>query len=759
MIRIFSSVGIAALAVALAPPADAQTPAPEASAPQATGLGSDADAGAIGDIVVTAQKRSESLQKVPLAITAVTAADLTRSGINDLQGVSAVVPNLNLGQQLGVARVALRGIGLENIAAGAEGSIAFHVDGVFVSRSIAALSSFYDIEQVEVLRGPQGTLYGRNATGGSINLTTRGPTEGLSGYADLIVGNYGRVVAEGAIGGAIVPDVLAVRVAFQSQDRDGYGKNIVTANEIDDLRTRAVRGSVKFTPTDRLTLNIKADYYWQKDHSGGYHYLGQAGFDANNDPITPFGLAYGGSVASNVRDISGDIDPRNYVKFWGISSNLAYDLGGDTELRSITAYRRTNYTTQTDLDLTSAPLTPITQFERDKQFSQEFQLSGKSDRLTWLAGVYYFHEDDLGGQRIPFNNYIVGFPAPGTQVQGFFGGGFIKTEALAAFGQASYEVVDNLRLTLGARYSWEKKVGHEEFMFDFLTPYDPSLPPVLSSRDLVNKFKKFTPRVAVDYQISPGVLIYASWSKGFKAGTYNLGTLDDGVNPENISAFEAGIKSSMFDRRLRLNLAGFYYDYKDLQVGKVASNLLVLENAATAEIYGLEAELQAKITPQFEINANGAWLHARFKSYCSADASRPALGQPTAVGPCEQGEIDLSGNTLSQSPEFTFFVGAQYTIPSDVGSFTLRGEIAWRDQFYYTPFNRREVGQDAVAKLNAFLNWESGNEEVSASLFVKNLTDKTTYGPSYVSTGLVGYGIIGYLEDPRTYGVRVGFKF
>ena len=758
MIRIFSSVAVGALTIAIASAASAQGSGAVSTDAAAAGS-TQSDNMAVGEIVVTAQKRSESLQKVPLAITAVTSADLARSGIKDLQGVAAVVPNLNLGQQLGVARIALRGIGLENLAAGAEGSIAFHVDGVFVSRSIAALSSFYDIEQVEVLRGPQGTLYGRNATGGSINIRTRGPTDEFSGYGDFTFGNYGRVVAEGAVSGPIVPGKLDARIAFQTQDRNGYGKNIITGTEIDDLRTRAVRGTLRFTPSDKLSLDVKGDYYWQKDHSGGYHYLGQAGFDANNNPITPFGLAYGGSVASDVRDISGDVDPQNHVKFWGVSGNLAYDLGGDTEFRSITAYRRTNYNTLTDLDLTSAPLTPITQFERDKQFSQEFQLSGKSTRLNWLVGLYYFHEDDQGGQLVPFNNYIVGFPAPGTKVQGFFGGGYIKTKALAAFGQASYEVVDNLRLTLGARYSWEKKIGHEEFMFDFLTPYDPSLPLAITSRHLVNKFKKFTPRIALDYQVTPDVLLYASWSKGFKAGTYNLGTLDNGVNPENISAFEAGVKSSFLDRRLRLNLAGFYYDYKDLQVGKVAANLLVLENAATAKIYGLEAELQAKITPQFEINANGSWLHARFKSYCSADASRPALGQPTAVGPCQQGEIDLSGNKLSQSPDFTFFVGAQYTVPSNIGNFTLRGEVAWRDQFYYTPFNRREVGQDAVAKVNAFLNWASNNEKVSASLFVRNLTNKTTYGPSYVSTGLVGFGIVGYLEEPRTYGVRFGYKF
>jgi iron complex outermembrane recepter protein len=507
MTRSLLLVGVSAISLPFAafaqstaeapPPATAST---NPAAPQTAG---------VGEIVVTAQKRAESLQKVPLAITAVKGTTLAESGINTLQGAMAVVPNLNIGQQQGVAKVSLRGIGLENISAGAEGSIALHLDGVFVSRPIVALASFFDVDQIEVLRGPQGTLYGRNATGGSINITTREPTEELSGYADLTLGNYGRVESDGAISGAIVPGVLLGRIAFQTSNRSGYGHNIVTGDDIDNLNTRSVRGKLLFKPADRLSIELTGDYHRERDNSGAYHYLGGGGFSAPGVPRIPTGIALGGEVASNVRDIASETDPVNHVRFWGVSGKIAYDLGGGTEIKSITAYRKTDYSALTDLDSTSLRLAPKTNFENDNQFSEELQLSGKHDRLTWLIGGYYFREDDAGGISIPFNNAIVGV-RPGTFVQGYFSGGSIKTEALAAFGQASYEIVDGLRLTFGARYSSEKKTDHDEAAFDTRTPYDPTVPLALKVLDRSKRFNSFTPRVAVDYRLTPDILLYAS---------------------------------------------------------------------------------------------------------------------------------------------------------------------------------------------------------------------------------------------------------
>ncbi len=767
-----------ALCAATPSPAFAQS---EGAAQSSASPSTEANAGEIGEIVVTAQKRSESLQKVPLAITAITAVELQRSGVKDLQGVAATVPGLNLGEQLGVAKIALRGIGLESLQPGAEGSIAFHVDGVFISRSVAALSSFYDIQQVEVLRGPQGTLYGRNATGGSINITTQTPTEEFSGYASLGYGNYNQVTAEGAIGGAIVPGLLSARIAFQTQDHDGYGKNIVTGNDIDDLNSRAVRGSLRFTPSDRVTIDIKGDIYRRSDHSGGYHYLGGGGYAAPGVPITPIGLTlFGGQAAPNRRDLANNVDPTNRVRFWGLSGKINVELTDAISLSSLTAYRKLRYQTASDIDSTSALVAPIYQAEQDKQFSQELQLSGNSDRLNWLLGAFYFRENDRGQLAIPFDNFAFVAPPANYLSVGYYGGGFIKTKAYALFGQATYELVDNLRLTLGARYSKEKKDALDNFLFDPGTPFNSSTPASIALQPPTGtlslpgqkKFNSFTPRVALDYQITPSVMLYGSWSKGFKSGTFNLGTFGKPVNPEKVSAFEAGIKSSLFDRRLRLNVAGFYYDYADLQVGKVSTNSTVLENAANATIYGAEIEMQAKPTANLQLDANVAWLHARFDDFVSRDLARGygdgstfvdangnVIPGATSSTPGANAAFDLAGNALSQSPNFTAFAGAQYTVPSSVGDFTLRGEITYRSRSYMTAFNVRETSQPAFAKLNAFLNWTSTGGKVSGSLYVRNITNKTTVSSAYVSSGLFGFPTNGYLEEPRTYGARIRYDF
>ena len=278
------------------------------------------------------------------------------------------------------------------------------------------------------------------------------------------------------------------------------------------------------------------------------------------------------------------------MRFGGEQAKITYDLGNNMQLSSLTAYRRLNYQTNTYLDPSSAGVAKELQSEKDHQLSEELQLSSKTDSLQWLVGLYYFHEFDQGAQDTPFNNIAVGFPAPGTYVEGYFGGGWIKTNAYAAYGQATYEIVNDLHLTLGARYSDETKGDHDEQTFDVSTPYVPGYLPGLTTLDRSKTWDAFTPRVALDYQATPDMLLYVSWSKGFKSGTFNLGGLQPPVDPEKVSAFEAGVKSTWFDRRLRLNLAGFYYDYKDLQIGKVVGSSLVLENAASATIYGLESE-------------------------------------------------------------------------------------------------------------------------------------------------------------------------
>ena len=753
----------ALLLISLSAPAYAQTTSNEgAKAPAVASSGANAPADAasssIEEIIVTAQRRSEPLQKVPVAVTALTGESLAERGITDVPGIVSSVPNLNLGEDLGAARVTLRGVGLENTAAASEGSIALYENGVFASRPINVLASFYDVDQVEVLRGPQGTLYGRNATGGSINIMTREPTQELSGYFNLTGGNYGRVDSAGAVSGAIVPDVLAVRLAFQTQNHDGYGTNIDTGDDIDNLNTRAVRGTLVFTPNDRLTVDIKGDYFNERDNSGGFHTTGGAGFSAPGVPVVPYGIAEGGTVPTNIRDINSEEDPLNRLTFWGVQGKISYSLSDNVEISSLTAYRSTQSYLRTDIDFTNIDL--VRQFfgEDAKQISEELQLSGKSDRISWLLGLYYFHENDIAFVADPLNPARTLFFGPDYLTTGFLAGGSLGTNAGAGFGQATYNLTSRLHLTFGARYSIEEKIDHDESAFNLSTPFVGAYATPTTVLDRSKTWDKFTPRVAVDYQIAPNILLYGSWSEGFKSGTYSLGAGTPPVNPETVSAFEAGLKSKLFDERLQYNLAGFYYDYKDLQVGKVVDATLELENAATATIYGLEAEFQAKLTSALQIDGNAAWLHARFDNYISADPTRPFGDGHTLDNGAPA--FNLSGNTLSQSPNFAVLVGAQYKLPSEVGPFTLRGEVAWKSRVYFTPFNLKYISQAPEARENLFLNWVSPRDGGwTASLFVKNVTNKLVVASMKPGSTVVGSPLNGYLEDPRTYGVTVGYKF
>jgi len=697
------------------------------------------------EVIVTAQKRTESLQDVPLAITAISGQSMRERGIDGLEGLQFAIPNFNLGQQLGVARISLRGVGLENLSAGAEGSIAFYSDGIFYSRPAAALSGLYDIERVEVLRGPQGTLYGRNATGGAINVITAKPTEEFEGYANLSYGNYNAINFEGAVGGALIKDTLRARLSARTQDRDGYGTNIISGADIDNSHTRSVRFQLEALPSEDLSLLLRANYHKEDDNNYGYHFINQ--FADENGVETPaLGLLLGGQKAVDPRDIASDLEPKNDREIWSAGLEINYDFGWG-HFKSLTAYLSTEYLTRSDLDSTSFPLAPITQFENAQQFSQELQLSGEINHFTWLAGLYYFEEDIDGGIDIPINDILFG--GTGTMMEGFFGGGSIDTQASAAFGQVNYQINETWALSVGLRYSDEKKSAIDQFRFDVFTPEVPGAPviPLVELTPSVS-FNSITPRYALEYTPADNLLFFASVSKGFKAGGINLGGVQKPYQPEKVWSYEAGVKADLLGNRLRANLTGFYYDYTDLQVGRVKNNILVLENAADATIKGLEIELFALPVEGLQLEMVFSYLDARLDKFITGDQARPALG-----------DIDLSGNTVSQAPKFTVNAAAQYRWFLDAVSVTLRGEIFWVDNIYFTPFNLKSAAQPAHSRQNIFLTVEDSNKKWFVQAYIKNIDGGNDIANSFVSTNLVGNVVNGFYEEPRTYGIKIGHRF
>lgn len=717
--------------------------------------------GALQEIVVTATKRDSTVGDVPAAITAVTASALQEGLIADVNDLAVLIPNLDFGEAFGQVKLAMRGIGFSNIAMGSEGSVALNVNNVYISRPAGQAGLLFDLAQVEALRGPQGTLYGRNATGGTVNFTTARPTPQWEGSASLLGGNYDRWRGELAVGGPIAGETLMVRFAGVAEDRGGYGTNVFNGRDIDNNRTRAARMSVLWKPSAAFENLFVVDYNEEKDASGLAHVIAQAGL--TNEPGSPgvglTGLALGGTAIFDSHDVSNDHQPSYRREGWGIANVARFDIGR-FQVQSTTGYRKLNWWLTSDLDGTSATVAFLQNGENDRQFSQELNFNTSTDRLDLTFGLYYFHESINALQLIPF---YVGGPI-GQLGQGFAAGGDQATDAYAGYGQATFKVTDAVNVTAGLRYSHEKKDQtdlYTDFVNDlkFLAPYDPANPPFEAPFRQQVSWSSTTPKLGVEYRPHRDLLVYASASKGFKAGAFNFGgtytapgapaqRFNSPVNPETVWAYEIGFKNAFADRRVTTNVAGFYYDYKDLQVSQVTGFTTQFTNAASAKIYGIEAELQAKATDNLHLSANLAWLHARFTQFDTGDSSRPALGT-----------ISAAGNPLPQSPDFTAHLSADYTFDLPVGKLIPAAEYDWTDRVYHDEFKRSLLSQAAYGKVNALLTYRTWNGAWDVSAFVKNLTNERTYNFTYVSTGIFGYPKFGWIDPPRTYGVQARYSF
>ena len=602
---------------------------------------------------------------------------------------------------------------------------------------------------------PKVRSTGRNATGGSVNIITNRPTDTLHGALNLIGGNYETVNADGFLSGPLSSTVSG-RLSFQVQHHDGYGTNIVTGDGVDNKNSQAVRGQLLFKPTDRLTVLVAGDYYRSRDRSNVYHYFGPGGETATGQTVIPTAILLGGVAADDPRDVASQNDPRARATFYGARVDASYALSDTVTLRSISAYRRSDFQVHTSISPISVELFPLTVKEKSNQYTQELQLNVDSDRNKFVSGLFYLHENIVGSEAGPLNLQAVG--GPDLFVQGFFGGGRLKTDAAAAYAQDTYSLTDRLRLTLGGRYSWERKAVDDQSDFDFNRPYAPDNVPLTPHHIDHHTFKAFTPKVGIDFDVAPHTLVYASFSRGFKSGTYNLGAAGPPLKPEKVDAYEAGLKTTFLDGRLRANIAGFFYNYTDLQVGKVQGQLVVLENAASARIYGLEGEFIAKPLNDLTLSLNASWLHARFRKYVTADQARPA-GDGTTVDENGVPAFNLSGNELSQSPDYTVDLAAEYAFHLNRGTITLRGESNWSDRVYFTPFDRKDVSQPAYSLQNAFITYDRGDSRWRLALFVKNIRNRTILASGQIATSLVGSPIVGFVQPPRTYGATIGYRF
>ncbi len=718
----------------------------------------------IEEVVVTGQRRETNLQTTPIAISAFSADDIARSDLDSFEKLQFQVPGMTFARGTFYTYITVRGVGLEVPTLGEPG-VALNIDGVYQARSYLSSGIYDDLERIEVLRGPQGTLYGRNATGGAMNLWTKTPPESTEAEFSALAGDNNRYRIRSALGGPI-NEQLGLRLSYTTDQSDGLRRNNFNGDKLDDTDHHSLRGALRYTPTEDLEILVRYD--WARDRGNGptFQHAGQ---------LIPFGpVTFGGTLEPDAQRVNVDRKLDNEKRIWGISSTIKLDLHGlpligDATLNSITSFRYNRMELDGDLDGTEANFINTNQEDTSKVWTQELTLSSAGDgKLDWVVGAYFFKDradtsffytlPDLAALAQPIlDGGGTGFDVLDAGiVDNFIFAMDQDTEAWALFGEATYHVTERLRATVGIRYSDEEKdfdqlvsfgvpgledvpgFGHDFFLCEGL------------ESDL--DFTSWTPKFGVDFDVSESVMAYASASRGFKGGGMNADVCGSDFDQESLWSYEIGVKSRWLDDRLQLNLVGFFYDYEDYQAIVNIANSSTIENAADAEVLGFEAELRAFPFEGFQLTAGLSIQNAEFEDYDSLD---PFFGEFR----------DLKGNQLPRAPDKTFFINGDYTVPiSDLGSASLRYEYAWSDNYYFTSFNETFSEQSSYSVSNARLILATAGGRLEDTLgdfelhfFVNNLGDKD-YLYQVADVATVG-GQMRLYADPRRYGVELKYRF
>ncbi len=752
--------GISIAALAVAGPAIAQTDAGGAT-------------GGVSDIIVTAQKRTENAQNVAVAITALSSEDIAASGVTSTEDLRAAVPSLNVTTAVGgFGLPRIRGIGATGQGAGIENPVAVYVDGVYYGSAIGALQSLFDVEQVAVLKGPQGTLFGRNATGGLIQITTRKPTHDYTASARFGYGNYDTVNAAAYVSGGIT-NTVAFSLSGQYENRDkGFGKNLFTGNDVRTDRNYSVRGKLLWEPADGTAVTLSGDLFGRNSVDPAFSTFGRNSLGQNVPQLI---ASLGGD---SQRDIYADFDPVLRARQKGVGLTIDQELGG-INLRSITAYRRTKLRTFFDPDGTVQPRLRIDNNNYDKQFTQEIDLISDNDGpFNWVVGGFYMKSS--AGQE----------PGRTTGLTTFGGNGYsddytdISLESFAGFADGTYELGENTKITAGVRYTYDKRgIDGRRITFNGAT----GVTTTTEFADEERTFKKMSWRLSVDHRLSREMMVYASYNRGFRSGTFvpQIATPFSVLEPEVVDAYEIGTKTDLFDRKLRLNVAGYYYDQSAVQVIQVIAGVQNVYNARKgAKIYGIDADLTLQVTDNLRLFGGANWTHARYNEFTDAIISIPypvaagftptsytyvdsktgatvanttclgTFGAPTAQlgGNCLI-RGDASGNKLQNTPDITFSIGGSLDVPTSIGKFTLAGNYYYNDGFVGTVDER--VKQASYNTVDMSLTWKDLSDAFYVRLWGKNLTDafyRTQIGAS-------NSGDNGTPGTPRTYGLTLGFDF
>jgi len=722
--RAFLTACLASAAYVLLPESALADAAPVPGSPETSAAPTPAADSAtthLEEIIVTAQRRVQQVQKVPITISVIGALQLKSAGISDTTAITAATPGLVMSTNGPSGSVFIRGVGSNAGNVNQEPSVALYVDDVYMASPAQNQFALNNVAQVAVLKGPQGTLFGRNATGGVIQVTTRDPGQTTTVDAQIGYGNFNTV--NGSLYAATpLTKTLAIDIAMAGQHQgDGWGQNVITGQQLYRYNDFAVRSKLVWTPDNATTVKLSLDY--DKANDIGLDYRSQPGeVDADGQS------GYVGFYNSRTNTPSGNVRESG-----GTSLKIDHDFD-IFRFVSITSYRKLIDTYQLDEDKSPLSIVVPTLNEYSHDFTQELQLlSPKGGKFNWVVGAFlYSFEAGLrpatiaGAAAAPLP-YIDEFSAT-------------VTHSYSLYAQGTYEVLPETHFTGGLRYTIERQSDND---------YGSSVVGIIAGPFYQRQsFSKPTWRLALDHQFTPDSLAYVSYNRGIKSGGFDVLTLGSpGYKPEQLDAYEVGVKNEFLDNRVRLNLAAFYYDYKNIQEELAVTGGTITINAAVAHAYGLDADLRIAASPHFTIYGGGSYLHSVYASFPGAQAY-PGNPGPAAPDP------GVVGKRTTQAPTFTGNIGGTYKIPSPIGDFAIDANLSYNDGFYWDSANR--LAQPSYALLNTSLGWTSAGGRFGAQIWAKNLANS-----HYLVAGITSSGLGDLVQPaaPRTFGGTVSVHF
>ncbi|WP_375402989.1 TonB-dependent receptor [uncultured Sphingomonas sp.] len=721
-------------AVLLSPPSTALAQsAGSAEAPRrADPVGPEGAEQDASDIIVTAQRRAERLQDVPIAISAIGPDTLTRGGAASIADLQGSVPGLTITGSAGLNAtnlVSMRGIAGQGVPIGANQATAIYLDGVYLSKPDAGFFGLQDVERVEVLRGPQGTLYGRNATAGAINIITRAPGRTVEGKLDASYGNYDGATVGGFVSGPIASDFVG-SVSGSFNRRDGYFRNSLTGNDIGRASSFSGRGKIGYLGSEGFDALLSVDYTrkWSEDL------------------FTPSTVVNGRQIYA-VRNLTTNIedDLTTRLQTGGVALTVDLELSPRFTVTSVTSYREFEFLTVYDIDGSAARLIQPIFSNDNRTFNQEVRGVYDHDALRFTVGANYFSEEAEAQLIILPSTYtranLDARPTPRTKSD---------LSAVAAFGQLEYDLTDTVTVVGGLRINHEKR----DFSIDYSAAgaFAPINGEVSDTAVL--------PAVGINYEPSGDVLIYAKASQGYQSPGFawlpGAGNRANTFGAETLWAYEAGVKSQFLNRAVTLNLAGFYYDYRDIQLRRtILLGITTVENAGTARVRGVEGELVVRPVRGLTLNAQATYLNAEYTSFCETiTAGTPQNGDPpcTVLGVAG---ADRRGNRLNEAPRWSGGVGATYEFKVlDDATVKIGSNYSWETTSFFNSVNELRLSTNGWHRLDAraSLGFENGLEVFA---FGRNLTDERHPVNGFRFGGIVSVTV----NDPRVYGAGLSYSF